>query len=63
MEIERKFLITNPLFNYDTYPFHTIEQGIERNKGETVFNGVLFARTNQIAWNGQKNCSKSISRM
>ncbi|EFC94413.1 hypothetical protein CLOSTHATH_07410, partial [Hungatella hathewayi DSM 13479] len=27
MEIERKFLITNPLFNYDTYPFHTIEQG------------------------------------
>ena len=27
MEIERTFLITNPLFNYDTYPFHTIEQG------------------------------------
>ena len=27
MEIERKFLITNPLFNYYTYPFHTIEQG------------------------------------
>lgn len=27
MEIERKFLITNPLFNYDIYPFHTIEQG------------------------------------
>ena len=27
MEIERKFLITNLLFNYDTYPFHTIEQG------------------------------------
>lgn len=27
MEIERKYLITRPLSDYASYPFHTIEQG------------------------------------
>lgn len=27
MEIERKYLITDPLSNYGEYPFHAIEQG------------------------------------